>query len=503
MRTSSPFLISFARCSLPFRLRTLLHILHIDQAEGFWEDAFTGICHFRARWLLRASEVPGDVAEDEVVLTTVSDAVDATCILGLAPMGLPTADLQTEPLAPVEAEAPASDRVLRARISKGKGRKRAKNAILLLSRSFDPFAGVFGELPAEHPALVQLREREGAKTAHGDTARESDKGAKGGHQRRGPGRPRKVITPRFSVRGSPRKSSAADRAGAERKGLHGARLAVRPSRASSRERSESLSSNGSSSSSGSSIIVGENSGSSVGSISSCGSSSNSNSGFTSGDSEGYYDELDICTNASPTAGRGRRKEAVAAAGVRPEEKTGARPGAKLNANMDAKPEETPVAPVPAVQYPERPRRLAMPPGVFPGPASGHESGSDIGKPADAANASPLTGRMPLLRGGPLVRAAHQGGDLGDGELSPMAEYRHRETDVGEEHQADIPPLLTEAQRVAEKEQTSEQKMGGTLVSAAWCFWLLIDLCVFQAIRGFGRECTAVPGLSYIPIVRSV
>lgn len=349
MRTPSPFLLSSAPCSLPFRLH-LLHILDIDQVEGFWEDAFTGICHFRARWLLRASEVPGDVAEDEVVLTTVSDAVDATCILGLAPIGLPTPDLQTEPLAPVEAEAPASDRVLRARISKGKGRKRAKNAILLLSRSFDPFAGVFGELPAEHPALVQLRKREGAKTAHGNTARESEKGAKGGHQRRGPGRPRKVITPRFSVRGSPRKSSAVDRAGAERKGLHGARLAVRPSRASSRERSESLSSNGSSSSSGSSIIVGDNSGSSVGSISSCGSSSNSNSGFTSGDSEGYYDELDICTNASPSAGRGRRKEAVVAAGAKPD----ARPAAKLNTTLEAKPEENPVAPVPAVQYPERP-----------------------------------------------------------------------------------------------------------------------------------------------------
>lgn len=441
---------------------------HFDQAEGFWEDAFTGICHCRARWLLRASEVPGDVADDEVVLTTVSDAIDATCILGLAPMGLPTADVKTEPLAPVEAEAPTSDRVLRTRISKGKGRKRAKHSVLLLSRSFDPFAGVFGELPVNHPALVQLREREGAKTVQYDAARDSEKGAKGSHQRRGPGRPRKTISPRFCVHGSPRKSLGADRVGAERKGLHGARLAVRPSRPSSRERSASLSS--SSSSSGSSIIVEGNSESSVGSISSCGSSSNSNSGFTSGDSEGYYDELDTCTNASPTARRERRKEAVAAAGAR----SGEKPVMKPEAKSEVKPDKKRVVPAPAVQYPERPRRLAMPPGVFPGPTSGTEYGSDVGEPADPANTSPVTARKPLLRGGPLVRAAHQGGDLGDGELSPMAEYRRRETDVGEEHQADIPPLLTEAQRV-EEEQTGKQKMGGTLVSAACGARGLIDL----------------------------
>ena len=457
-----------------FTLRTALHF---DQAEGFWEDAFTGICHCRARWLLRASEVPGDVADDEVVLTTVSDAIDATCILGLAPMGLPTADPKTEPLASIEAEAPASDRVLRARINKGKGRKRAKHSALLLSRSFDPFAGVFGELPVNHPALMQLREREGAKTSRCDAGRVSEKGAKGGHQRRGPGRPRKVISPRFSVRGSPKKSLGADRVGAERKGLHGARLAVRPSCPSSRERSESLSS--SCSSSGSSIIVGGNSESSVGSISSCGSSSNSNSGFTSGDSEGYYDELDTCTNASPTARRERRKEAVAA-----EE---ARSGANAETEPEAKPDEKRVVSVPAVQHPKRPRRLAMPPGAFPGPASGTEFGSDVGEPADAANASPVTARKPLLRGGPLVRAAHQGGDLGDGELSPMAEYRHRETDVGEEHQADIPPLLTEAQRVVEKGQTGGQKMGGTLVSAACGTFDLIDSVLAERIVGRVRN----------------
>ena len=471
-----------------FALSTTLH----DQAEGFWEDAFTGICHFRARWLLRASEVPGDVAEDEVVLTTVSDAIDATCILGLAPMRLPTTDLKTEPLAPVEAEVPASDRVLRARVSsgrKGKGRKRTKNAILLLSRSFDPFAGVFGKLPVDHPALVRIREREGAKTAHCDAARESEKGAKGNHQRRGPGRPRKAVTPRFSVRGSPRKSSSVDRVGAERKGLHGARLAVRQNRASSRERSDSLSS---SSSSGSSIIVGGNSESSVGSISSCGSS---NSGFTSGDSEGYDDELEMCTNASPSARRGRQKAASAAAGARP----GAKPGAKPAAKPEAKPEAKPVASVPVVQFPERPRRLAMPPGEFPGPVSQTESSCDFEKPADAVNALPVTARKPLLRGGPLVRAAHLGGDLVDGELSPMTAYRHRETDVGEEHQADIPPLLTEAQRVVEKEEATEQKIGGTLVSAAWCFCLV---CVLASESGVGSGMYG--GIWFeLPRVRSV
>ncbi|CAM9320718.1 unnamed protein product, partial [Laminaria digitata] len=253
-----------------------------------------------------------------------------------------------------------------------------------------------------------------------------------------------------------------------------------PNRASFRERSRSPSS---SSSSGSSIRVGGDSDSGVGGISNYGSSSssNSNSGFTSGDSEDEDDLLDVVTNASPTARRGRKKEALAAAGA----KAGATTVAKAAAKAAAKP----VAPVPAVQFPERPRRLAMPPGAFPGPASGAESSSSVGTPADAANgqtvmacdvgnpsesssdvenptdaanASPLTARMPLLRGGPLVRAAHHGGDLGDGELSPATEYRHRETDVGEEHQADIPPLLTEAQRLVEREM-SEQHMGGTLV----------------------------------------
>ena len=461
LTTLRAFLPSFPRPVLS-ALFNSLHSLS-SQAESFWEDAFTGICYCRARWLLRAPEVLRDVSEDEVVLTTVTDTIDATSILGLAPIGLPTANPKTEPPAPAEAGAPASDRVLRARISnsrKGKGRRRMKNVTLFLSRSFDPFTVVFADLPTDHPALVQLRLRAGAKTAtHCDDSRESEKGATGPHQKRGPGRPRKAIAPRFSARGSPRKSAAADRVGAERKGLNGASLAVRPGPGAAGGCSESGSI---SSSSGSSVSVGGNS---CGMVSSC-----SNSGFTSGDSEDDEDELDFGKGISPTARR-RKKEAVAAAAVA---KTGAKPVVEPVvepvAEPVANPVANPVAPVPAVQLPERPRRLAMPPGETPDSAGEAEASDDVGNqadatPADVEIASALSARKPLMRGGPLVREAHLGEDLVEGAPSPMTGYRQRETDVGEEHQADIPPLLTEAQRAVEKGETTGNEMGCALVSA--------------------------------------
>ncbi|CAM9387712.1 unnamed protein product [Ectocarpus sp. 13 AM-2016] len=78
-----------------------------------------------------------------------------------------------------------------------------------------------------------------------------------------------------------------------------------------------------------------------------------------------------------------------------------------------------------------------------------------------------------LRGGLLIRAVHAGEESEDGLDSPKLEqYPQKETNVGKDHQADIPSmLLTEAERAADMaamEETAE--MGGTAVWSSVRDW---------------------------------
>lgn len=112
--------------------------------------------------------------------------------------------------------------------------------------------------------------------------------------------------------------------------------------------------------------------------------------------------------------------------------------------------------------PARPRRLAMPPADS---ATGLGGGG--GARVAEAGGRKCQQQQQQLRGGLLIRAAHAGEESEDGLDSPKLEqYPQKETNVGEDHQADIPSmLLTEAERAADKaamEETAE--MGGTAVS---------------------------------------
>ncbi|CAM9917970.1 unnamed protein product [Ectocarpus sp. 4 AP-2014] len=434
----------------------------LAQVEAFWEDSFTGIAYCRARWLLRASEVPReDVSEDEVLLTTVTDNIEAAHILRFAPVAVassPHAEAKREPEAKPEPSAgtrqglrpkPRSPRLCKVLRGQRAREEEEATATLRLARAYDPFSTEASVLPTDHPVVVQLRARERA----GDSGRLKAGGCPS------------------ESHGCPRKSGCS-RAGAQRKGLDGARLVVTapPTRAFGGRRSGGVttSSSGgggggfSSSTSSVSVSVGGDSES---------SNCSSQGGFTSEDSQDDVpdaDDDDIVSAGSPRTRRGRRRQATAAAAaaeaagealIKAEEPTAAtKPGASKEAS------DTPSLDQTAKRSP-RPRRLAMPPADS---ATGLGGGGGV-------RVEEAGGRkcQQHLRGGLLIRAAHAGEESEDGLDSPKLEqYPQKETNVGEDHQADIPSmLLTEAERAADKaamEETAE--MGGTAVWSSVRDW---------------------------------
>lgn len=421
--------------------------------EAFWEDSFTGIAYCRARWLLRASEIPReDVSEDEVLLTTVTDNIEAAHILRLAPVVVassPGTEAKREPEAKPEPSAgtrqglrpkPRSPRL--GKLMRGKrAREEDATTTLRLTRAYDPFSAEASVLPTDHPVVVQLRARERA----GGSGRLKAGGCLS------------------DAHGCPRKGGCG-RAGAQRKGLDGARLVVAapPTRAFGARRSGGVtttttsgggSGGFSSSTSSVSVSVGGDSESSNGS---------SEGGFTSEDSQDDLldvdDDDDMVSAGYPRTRRGRRRQATAAAAsgealTKAGEPTAAtKPGAPETASDTSSSDRT-------AKRPARPRRLAMPPA---------DSATGLGGEGGARVAE-AGGRkcQQQLRGGFLIRAAHAGEEPEDGLDSPKLEqYPQKETNVGEDHQADIPSmLLTEAERAVDKaamEETAE--MGGTAVS---------------------------------------
>lgn len=467
--------------------------------EAFWEDSFTGIAHCRARWIVRASEVPDrdvslsvPVSEDEVLLTTVANDIEATNILGLAPVASapPAADVKPEPepsssegviLESAAAAAAGTRRVLRPKTCSSRrggavGRaKRSKTSPLYLRRSFDPFTAVASALPTDHPVLVQLRERERERC--GSSGRERARG-RWSSSRWGGGV------------GALSKSSDGDgRVGVERKGLRGARLVL----AAPRQRSGSRSSDGSSGGGGGGGY--SSSSSSSMSVSVGGESDNSSSisdgGLTSEDSrDDLLDEDDddnvvaVASTGYPRTRRGRpcgssqRAAAAASSTKAPKRTKRGRPrkaeaaaAATAAAAAAAAPETTSLA----VSLPARPRRLAMPPDDSPLVDLDPDSDGSGSGSAHAAGAS-AGGRKSLLRGGPLIRAAHAGDDAADGLESPNVEqYPQKETGIGEDHQVDIPDMLTtEGGRAADREAIGAGEMGGTLVSLSFFLPLVVS-----------------------------
>ncbi len=398
------------------------------QVEAFWEDSFTGIAYCRARWLVRASEVPGgvgegDIPEGEVLLTTVANDIEAANILDLAPVKTkpkpePETETETKPEPEPEA-APAAvgtRRGLRPKVrgrsrpglgSRGRGKRFRGAATLYLSRSFDPFSEDLdlAVLPNDHPVLVRLRERERAESGGGGG------GGGGTGRERGRGRLAHV------TRDSPRKRwDVTGRAGVERKGLRGARLAVAPRR----QRSNSTSSRSSDASTSSGIGGGGGGGgggySSTSSVSvsvggdSDNSSSISNGGFTSEDSQDdLLDDEEVVHTSYPRTRGGRRGRRPAAGSSSSTSSPSAAAAATAQSNKtEPVPARSPAAPqmepatsppvsvseaaVRAAALPARPRRLAMPPDdITLVSASGSSSGNTSSGSSSSSSSSGSSG----------------------------------------------------------------------------------------------------------------
>ncbi|CAN0117374.1 unnamed protein product, partial [Ectocarpus fasciculatus] len=364
----------------------------------------------------------------------------------------PRADAKREPDAKPEPSAVGTRQGLRpkprsprlGKVVRGKSaREEQATTMLRLARAYDPFSAEASVLPADHPVVVQLRARERA-------------GGRGRLKRGG------CLS---DAHGCPRKGGCG-RAGAQRKGLDGARLVVAapPTRAFGARRSGGGGSFTSSASSGVSVSVGGDSES---------SKCSSEGGFTSEDSQDDLldvdddDDDDIVSAGYPRTRRGRRRQATAAAAAAGEALTKVKepaaattPGERETASDTSSSDRT-------AKRPARPRRLAMPPA---------DSATGLGG-GGGARVGEAGGRkcqqQQQLRGGLLIRAAHAGEESEDGLDSPKLEqYPQKETNVGEDHQADIPSmLLTEAERAADKaamEETAE--MGGTAVWSSVRDW---------------------------------
>lgn len=495
------------RCPLcHYRSVPLYPVVSTPQVEALWEDSFTGHTKCKARWLLRASEVSRDVANDEVVLTPVSNDIDAAAILGLAPMTIAPA---AEPKSDVIETN--SRRVLRGKsgvraASRGRGRR---SAALKLTRGFDPFTSEFSDLADNHPALSQLRKRARLDTMNGEASGKGAAGKAGGGRGRPPNLARGVTRARSGSRGgSPGKSPGRGRVGAERTGLLGASLGG----VSGRGRrillggggSSSSSGNGSSSSS-SGIVSG---GSSSSSNNDSSSSSSSNSGFTSGDSEDSEDD-NVGVEAAVQAAGEEEEGQRAGSGVKDGER-------RLSSRRTRSVYRKPVtrqqqqqlrqsqSAAPALQRAQqqqqqqqrRPRRLAMPPddnasstvhddhlninrninrnisrNINVSDDINDDVNDDIesngirrsGRATKSASSDGKRKSMP--RGGPLVRAAARGTGVSKaGEEDDKMSYPHRAADVGKAHQADVPGLLSEAECAADRNEGETGQIGGTLVS---------------------------------------
>ncbi|CAM9512433.1 unnamed protein product, partial [Scytosiphon promiscuus] len=447
----------------------------LAQVEAFWQDSFTGVEHCRVRWILRASEIPnGDVPDGEAFLTTVSDDIEAANILRLARLASTPVDAdQSEPPslgAKARSAAAAPRRGLRPkcrspRRGKGVDGRSRVNEKLVLSRSYDPFSTVFGVLRDDHPALVQLRVRERAESS-GNGQEKGGGGVAG------------------SGRGSSRRRSAdrnCGRAGVVRKGLSAARLLVpSPTRSAAGRRggkssvtsTESSSASISSGYSSSNLSVGGDDGGGDG-----GGGGSSNGEFASEDSQDDPlddDDDDDADDAElspasyhPKTRRGRRRQAAVLAAVattKLEPTEAALPEAPSSAAMPAAP--------PATPPPARPRRLAMP----PDDTGSDDDGAGVAG-AHAATATAGDKRKCLIRGGPLIRAAHAGdNESEEGADSPKPEeYAQKEIRIGEDHQAEIPgALMTEAERRAERAAMEGSEMGGTQVWSSARDWTAND-----------------------------
>lgn len=391
------------------------------QVEALWEDIFTGIPYCRARWLLRASDLPGDISANEVLLTTASDTFGVTYILGLAQIGSPAVLGVGQPYPGSDCEAMRS---CRAGTPKGDEKGHGK-ATLTLTRGYDPFSEdrQFMYLPDDHPALSRLRQRAEVCAA---AVSGGDGDARGvaehiQHNRRS--------SRRSGWRFSARELGADVREGVERKSLRGVRLAEGGEIKARDGRNVS-----SSSSSSSSIQHSSDSSSSDASV------------------ESYREKDD----ASSPDGDGQQKE---------ESRAGK--AVRCNHPMVRRKRQKSIAS--DVQQ-HRPRRLAMPPShatgkVIPITRSSRINGvnsSNSIRLVEPVSVKSERNKSSLL-GGQVARDIQVKGESEGEERSPHGAFPHRQASVGREYQADIPALLSVEEQKAYREEVDRGEKGGEQV----------------------------------------
>lgn len=422
--------------------------------EALWEDAFTGISYCRARWLLRASEIPGDLADSQVLLSTVTDDIEVTTIVGIARM-------THVPFERLRSNVAGNERRSLQRRGKPKGRRGRENSVLKLAGSFDPFTVQFSALRASHPALVRLRERERvAERAKADAAELTGKAANriGGLPARD-GLQQGQRLKGSAVSGeSPHKRVGYRRVGAERKGLQGVRLIDAECELYQAE-------DGASSNSSASIDSSSTSSGSASSSSRCSSSSGTGSvsgagdgDLTSGDSEDNDGgEPQPRASSYPTVRRTRRRTI---AGVEADLQ-------RMEGDVhDEEQNQNVMRPFCA-----RPRRLAMPPEDMKIVCNGVTSCRSEAELAAKCAARQKSQR----RGGPLIRAARVGDDSDEDENALKVMYPHREAAVGEGYQAIVPALLTKDERTVDRAEKEQQSLGGVKVCSRREFCVMVVL----------------------------
>lgn len=392
--------------------------------EALWEDIFTGIPYCRARWLLRASDLPDGIPENEVLLTTAADTFGVTYILGLAQIGSPAVLSVEQPHPASDCEAMSS---CRAGTPKGAGKGREK-ATLTLARGYDPFSEgrKFRCLPADHPALSRLRHRSQAGAATVSDGNDVARGVAENNQHK------RRSSRRSGWRFSAREWGVDVRDGVERKSLSSVRLAG-----------------------------GEMEAREGRSVSSSASSQHSSDISSSDASDESYREKE---DASSPDSEGQ-----------PKEEPRAGKAVRCHHPMVCRKRQTSQSSIASDVQQRRPRRLDMPPShppgkVIPTTRSSRIHGVNPSKPRRLVEPVSVTGERSKssLLGGQVARDIQVEGESEGEERPPHGAFPHKPAGVGREYQADIPALLSAEEQKAYREEVDRGEKGGEQVKLVTC-----------------------------------
>lgn len=388
--------------------------------EALWEDIFTGVPYCRARWLLRASDLPGDISGNEVLLTTAADTFGVTYILGLAQIGSPAVLGVEQPHSESDCEAMRS---CRAGTPKGDEKGRGK-ATLTLTRGFDPFSEgrQFVCLPDDHPALSRLRHRAqvGAAAVSGGNGDARGISEHSQHKRRSSRR----SGWRFAVR----ELGADVRDGVHRKSLRSVRLAERGEMKARDEGNAS---------------------------SSCSIQHSSDISSSDVSDESYREKDD---DSSPDDDGQPKDEPRAGKAVR------------CHHPMVRRKRQARQSSIASDVRQHRPKRLAMPPSHPSGkviPTTRSSRIDDVNSSNSIRLVEPVSmnserSKSSLL-GGKVARDIQVKGESEGEERPAHGAFPHRPASVGREYQADIPDLLSAEEQKAYHEEVDRGGKGGEQV----------------------------------------